>query len=216
MRPIPSTPSFALVGQPNEGKTTVMATLAEDDQAAISPIPGTTQSCRRYSVRIDGAEILVFYDTPGFENPEATLEWFENNRSLSDPLAAFIATFRDSGSFKQETEILKPLSEGAAVIYVADASRPVRPVDRQEVEILRLTGVRRIGVINSKEGRGEYLNDWKEVMARDFNHIHEFNGHRATFQDRLKLLEAARQLGLYWLLLNEPPEPAILPGGAHA
>ena len=31
-----------------------------------------------------------------------------------------------------------------------------------------------------------------------------------------QFIEAARQLGLYWLLLNEPPEPAILPGAAYA
>jgi two-component system response regulator len=29
-----------------------------------------------------------------------------------------------------------------------------------------------------------------------------------------QFIEAARQLGLYWLLLNEPPEPDPLPGGA--
>src|SRR5438270_3640960 len=30
-----------------------------------------------------------------------------------------------------------------------------------------------------------------------------------------QFIEATRQLGLYWLLLNEPPEPALLPGGIH-
>jgi len=30
-----------------------------------------------------------------------------------------------------------------------------------------------------------------------------------------QFIEAARQLGLYWLLLNEPPEPVTLPGGTH-
>ena len=30
-----------------------------------------------------------------------------------------------------------------------------------------------------------------------------------------QFVEAARQLGLYWLLLNEPPEPDPLPGGMH-
>src|SRR5438876_679811 len=129
MRPIPAIPSFALVGQPNEGKTTVMATLAEDDQAVISPIPGTTQTCRRYPVLIDGTEVIVFYDTPGFQNAEAALEWFENNSSLSDALATFLTTFNGTAIFTQESEILKPLSEGAAAIYVADASRPVRLVD---------------------------------------------------------------------------------------
>ena len=198
MRPIPSIPSFALVGQPNEGKTTVMATLAEDDRAAISPVPGTTRSSRRYPVIVDGSEILVFFDTPGFENPAAALGWFEKNKELPDPLQAFISAFAGSPDFKQEKEIFQPLSQGAAAIYVADASRPIRQVDRQEVEILRLAGVRRIGVINSKEGRGQYLNDWKELMARDFNHIHEFNGHQATFRDRLRLLEAARAVIQEW------------------
>ena len=198
MPPVLSTPSFALIGQPNEGKTTIMATLAEDDKAKISPIPGTTQTCQRYPVTIDGNEILVFFDTPGFENAEAALAWFRGNQTLPDPLVTFIETFRATGEFPQELEILRPLAEGAAVIYVADASRPVRPVDQQEVEILRLTSTRRIGVINSKEGRGEYLEDWKRLMARDFNHVHEFNGHRATLKDRLRLLEAARAIIPEW------------------
>src|SRR4051812_17863072 len=94
MRPIPSIPSFALVGQPNEGKTTVMATMAEDDHAAeISPVPGTTRTCRRYPVVLNGEEIFVFYDTPGFENPAGVLKWFQDNQSLKDPLATFLATF---------------------------------------------------------------------------------------------------------------------------
>jgi len=198
MPSIPSIPSFALVGQPNEGKTTIMATLAEDDRARISPIPGTTQVCQRYPVTIDGNEVLVFFDTPGFENAAAVSAWFTGNQNLKDPLSTFIETFRPTGEFPQEIEILKPLSEGAAVIYVADASRPVRSVDQQEVEILRLAGTRRIGVINSKEGRGEYLKEWKRFMSRDFNHVHEFNGHRATFKDRLRLLNAARAIIPEW------------------
>src|SRR6476661_5603177 len=129
MPPIPKTPSFALVGQPNEGKTTVMATLAEDDKAAISPVPGTTQTCRRYPVLLNGEEILVFFDTPGFENAAAVLKWFQDNSSLRDPLDAFLTTFREGPQFKKEVEILRPLGEGAAAVYVADASRPVRGVD---------------------------------------------------------------------------------------
>jgi hypothetical protein len=198
MRPIPSIPSFALVGQPNEGKTTVMATLAEDDQAEISSTPGTTRFGRRYPVLIDGAEILIFHDTPGFENPEAVLQWFRDNHELDDPLQSFIDTFADTGRFHQEVEILKPLAAGAAAIYIADASRPVRPVDKDDVEILRLAGVRRIGVINPKERDGEYLHEWKKFMNTDFNHIHEFNAHRATFKDRIKLLEAARAIMQEW------------------
>jgi hypothetical protein len=198
MLPIPKTPSFALVGQPNEGKTTVMATMAEDDQAAISPVPGTTQTCRRYPVLLKNEEILVFYDTPGFENTAAVLKWFQDNRALREPLETFLTTFASGDRFRKEVEILKPLGEGAAAMYVADASRPVRGVDEQEVEILRLSGVRRIGVVNSKEEESPYLDDWRRLMSRDFNHIHQFNGHQATFRDRIHLLEAARAVIQEW------------------
>ena len=40
-------PKFAIIGEPNEGKSTLVATLAEDDKAKISPIAGTTT--RRYT-----------------------------------------------------------------------------------------------------------------------------------------------------------------------
>lgn len=200
MRPVPPLPTFAVVGQPNEGKTTVMATLAENDQALISPIPGTTVKAQRYPVCLDDQELLVFWDTPGFENSGEVLEWFKQHEGADHNLAGrFIAAFSMSGRFQPECEILRPLAEGAAVIYVVDASRPVRPVDRWEIDILRRCGNPRIGVINPKEGGpGEFLADWQHVMATDFNHRHEFNGHRATFRDRMDLLRAIRAVIPEW------------------
>ena len=37
-----SVPRFAVVGHPNKGKSSIVATLAEDDAVQISPLPGTT------------------------------------------------------------------------------------------------------------------------------------------------------------------------------
>lgn len=198
MRPIPPVPTFAVVGQPNEGKTTVMATLAENDAAAISPIPGTTTTCQRYPVLLDGQEVLVFWDTPGFENTSEVLQWFRAHEAEGGSLAQrFRDEFLPSARYPEECEIFKPLAEGAAIIYVVDASRPVRAVDRQQVEILRLCGNARIGVINSKQDES-FLAEWQELMARDFNHRHLFNAHRATFRDRLHLLEAVRYVIPEW------------------
>jgi ribosome biogenesis GTPase A len=47
-------PEFAVVGHPNEGKSSVLSTLAEDDSVRISPVPGETRECRRFPVRVDG------------------------------------------------------------------------------------------------------------------------------------------------------------------
>ena len=33
-------PTFAVVGQPNKGKSSIVATLAEDERLAIGPTPG--------------------------------------------------------------------------------------------------------------------------------------------------------------------------------
>ena len=66
-------PEFAIIGHPNEGKSSVLSTLAEDDSVRISPIPGETTECRTFPVVIDGKEVLRFTDTPGFQNPRRVL-----------------------------------------------------------------------------------------------------------------------------------------------
>ncbi len=55
-------PAFAILGHPNEGKSSVVATLAEDDSVRISPVPGETKKCRVYPVFVDADEIIRFID----------------------------------------------------------------------------------------------------------------------------------------------------------
>jgi hypothetical protein len=56
-------PTFAVVGQPNKGKSSIVATLAEDERIAIAPTPGTTRSAHRYTLSIDGTP--QFHDGEG-------------------------------------------------------------------------------------------------------------------------------------------------------
>ena len=67
------TPEIAIMGHPNEGKSSVLSTLAEDDSVRVSPTPGETTRCRTFPVVIDGREVLRFTDTPGFQNPGRVL-----------------------------------------------------------------------------------------------------------------------------------------------
>ena len=41
-------PSFAVVGHPNEGKSSVVATLTENDRIRVSPVPGETVKAAEY------------------------------------------------------------------------------------------------------------------------------------------------------------------------
>ena len=60
-------PRFAIVGHPNKGKSSIVATLAEDNEVAISDTPGTTTQSRAYPLRIDGEVLYELVDTPGFQ-----------------------------------------------------------------------------------------------------------------------------------------------------
>lgn len=71
--------TFAIVGHPNEGKSSVVSTLTEDDSVRITPIPGETTVCRTFPVVIDGIEIIRFVDTPGFQSPKAALAWLREH-----------------------------------------------------------------------------------------------------------------------------------------
>jgi len=194
-----STPEFAVVGHPNEGKSSVVSTLAEDDSVRISPIPGETLFCRRFPVVIDGKEIIGFVDTPGFQNPLSTLEWM---RHYSGPDEAIAAAFRrahlEDPNFKDDCELFAPIAEGAGIIYVVDGTRPVRNVDRAEMEVLRLTGRPRMAVINCKEEETRYLDQWKNEFRKHFNAVRVFNAHKATYAERIDLLETLKRIDQDW------------------
>lgn len=193
-------PAFAVIGHPNEGKSSVVSTLAEDDSVRISPIPGETKRCREYPVTVDGREVIRFIDTPGFQQPRATLAWLSANEAAgAELLSAFIAAHRRDPEFTDECELFGPLADGAGVIFVVDGSRPVRRVDRMEMEILRLTGLPRMAVINTKEkNRPEFLDEWKAEARKHFNTIRVFDAQRATYAERIDLLESLKNIDPDW------------------
>ena len=89
-------PEFAVLGHPNEGKSSVVSTLTEDDKIKVSRIPGETTVSRTYTVKIDGESIIRFVDTPGFQVPRQTLAWF--TAFDGDPasiIEQFIETFKN-------------------------------------------------------------------------------------------------------------------------
>ncbi len=188
-------PIFAIIGHPNEGKSSVLSTLAEDDSVRISPIPGETTEVQNFPVTIDGQEIIRFVDTPGFQNPRQTLVWMQAyNGPTNQLLAAFIAAHRDDPDFRDDCSLLTPVAQGAGVIFVVDGSRPLRNMDKAEMEILRLTGAPRLAVINSKGEDSRYLDQWHAEFRKHFNAIRVFNSSRANYAQRIELLESLKAI----------------------
>lgn len=188
-------PTFAIIGHPNEGKSSVLSTLAEDDTVRISSVPGETTEVQAFPVVIDGREVIRFIDTPGFQNPRQTLEWMQQYQGAGEQLVpTFLAAHGGDPTFYDDCQLLTPIAAGAGVIFVVDGSRPVRNVDRMEMEILRLTGVPRMAVINSKEDDSTYLPDWHADFRKHFNAIRVFNSCRANYLQRIELLQSLQSI----------------------
>jgi hypothetical protein len=186
-----SPPAFAVLGHPNEGKSSVVSTLTENERVRVSRTPGETRRCHRFEIARNGQSALEIFDTPGFENPAATLAWFQAWTGPEEALIpAFIEAHRDRPDFRNDLELLEPLRRRAGILYVADPSRPLREVDRQEMELLRLTGLPRLALLNAKRDNDSFLPAWREALNRRFNLVRDFNAHRATFPERIALLEA--------------------------
>ncbi len=194
-----SVPAFAIIGHPNEGKSTIVSTLAEDDSVCVSPVPGETRECMEFPVMVDGKEIIRFIDTPGFQNPRKTLEWIHNHDDAhSGTLKAFISEKQSDADFADECKLLTPVSQGAGIIYIVDGSRPLRKTDIIEMEILRLTGQPRIAIINSKDDDTVFIQEWKTEFLKHFNSVRLFNGHTATYLERIELLESLKAIFQDW------------------
>ncbi|MGD9202090.1 MAG: DUF3482 domain-containing protein [Chitinispirillia bacterium] len=194
-----SVPVFAVLGHPNEGKSSVVSTLTENDKIRISSTPGETIHSKAYSVIIDNEEIIRFVDTPGFQVPKKTLVWFKAYTGTEDNIVkAFINEHSDNEIFKDECELFKPVVQGAGIIYVVDGSKPVRSDDKAEMEILRLTGKPRMAIINSKAENEEYLPDWKNEFRKTFNSIRIFNSNKANYIERIALLTGLKSIDQDW------------------
>lgn len=191
-----ATPIFAIVGAVNHGKSSVVSTLAENDQVRISAQPGETVECQRFALH----DLFVFYDTPGFQNAIEALAELAPAAQAREPLALFrefIARHRGDDAFEAERLLFQPVVEGAGVIYVVDGSEPLLEIHAAEMEILRLTGAPRLAIIN-RTSADDHVADWKRRLGLHFMAVREFNAHHATFADRLELLETLAGLEQSW------------------
>ncbi len=188
-------PEFVIAGHPNEGKSSVLSTLTEDDSVRISPYPGETRMCRSFPVVVDGAEIIRFVDTPGFQNPLRSLKWMQKYSGPSkDIVKAFIDEHGHDPAFKDDCELLAPIHRAHGVIFVVDGSRPIRRADKAEMEILRIIGRPRMAVINCKKDQEQFIKSWQEEFRKHFNTIRIFNSCLATFRNRIDLLQSLKAI----------------------
>lgn len=202
-------PTFAVVGHPNKGKSSIVATLAEDDQIAISNTPGTTRKANAHTLRMDGQDLYVLVDTPGFQRAAAVLEWLKNRAASASErpecVAAFVAEHEHDDRFRDECELLKPIVAGAGILYVVDGTKPYGREYELEMQILQWTGSPRMALINMI-GEDDYSLQWRAALDQYFSIVRSFDAMNADFANRLGLLRAFAELDQHWRV---PLESAI-------
>lgn len=189
---------LAIMGHPNAGKSSVVATLTENDGIRIGNAPGTTTRSDHYPVTIDGRTQIEFIDTPGFQNPGDVLEWFRAHGQEEHVAAAFIEAHGADPLYVHDCELLRPVARGAGIILVVDGSTRIRQKDRDEIELLRLTRRPRMAILNNLTNRENYLSQWDSELRMSFNSVREFNAHRATYAERIDLLNALKSIEQGW------------------
>ncbi|MGU9957705.1 MAG: DUF3482 domain-containing protein [Arenicellales bacterium WSBS_2016_MAG_OTU3] len=197
-----STPRFAVVGHPNKGKSSIVATLAQDDSVIISRLPGTTMKCRSFPMLLDGEVLYELIDTPGFQRARKVLAWLiahcESTAQRPAAVKAFIETYQNTDKFVDECELLAPMVEGAGILYVVDGTKPFGPEYEAEMEILRWTGQPSMALINLI-GDGDHVEQWRSALGQYFRIVRVFNAMTAEFEKRVSLLRAFGEMRDDWL-----------------
>ncbi len=198
---VEQTPKFAVVGHPNKGKSSIVATLAQDASVQISMTPGTTVKCREFPMRIDGQVQYVLVDTPGFQRARRALEWMREHETSAAERPAIVRRFVEEHSggdvFNDECELLSPLIAGAGLLYVVDGSRPYGSEYEAEMEILRWTGQPSMALINMI-GDDDFVEEWSNALGQYFRIVRVFDALDAEFSKRLELLRAFGELREQW------------------
>lgn len=194
-------PTFVVVGNVNQGKSSVTAALSENTGIPIDSYPGTTRQAGTYVFRSGDRELFRLIDTPGFQQPRQVLRWLRERATSASARPAAVRAFVDehaaSDEFRDEVELLRPILDGAGILYVVDASSHLEPSNEAEMEILRWTGQPAMALLNRVRDR-DHAEEWRPTLRQFFHIVRDFDAHAARFADRVGLLRGFREIRPEW------------------
>lgn len=196
-----SVPRFAIVGHPNKGKSSLVATLASDTSVPIAAESGTTRETLAYPMRVRGETLYELMDTPGFQRARRALAWMQEraHSAAERPQAVrlFVEEMAADPSFEAEVQLLRPIAEGAGIIYVVDGAVPYGAEYEAEMEVLRWSGQPSLAVINPIGAR-TYVSAWRDALGQYFKVVREIDVLAAGLEQRIELLQAFGELKDSW------------------
>lgn len=120
----------SILGRPNVGKSTLLNTLLGEKVAIVSDKPQTTRTTIQGILTLPGAQ-LVFVDTPGIHRPDTLI----NKKMMKSVTAA--------------------LEGRDLLLFMAECTKPVGPLDEQAVELVRQVPTPALLLLNKVDRLGD-------------------------------------------------------------
>lgn len=194
-------PVFAVVGHPNQGKSSVVSTLVQDDHIAISPVSGTTREAHRYRLMLGQETLYELVDTPGFQRARQVLDWCtaHSDGAADRPraLADFVHQYQQDPRYADDCALLAPVLEGAGIVYVVDPAQPFNATFEAELTLLSWTAQPRLALLNPL-GQGRHEAQWQAALQQYFSLVRTFNPLLAPFEQHLGLLRSMAEIHAPW------------------
>ena len=196
-------PAFAVVGHPNKGKSSIVATLTRQDAVRISEISGTTTKAQAFDLVLDGHTHYSLIDTPGFQRPRQVLDWLvrhnPNAAQRRQTIGEFLHQQQQASKtrYPDELELLSPILAGAGILYVVDGSLPYSAEFEAEMTLLQWTGQPRMALINPIGGEA-HVAQWQNALSQYFSIVRVFDPMTADLDKQLTVLRAFAELHEDW------------------
>ena len=175
----------------------MVATLAEQEDVAISPLPGTTRRAREFTFYVDGEPQYTLVDTPGFQRAREVALWLQDQGGDASArpghVRRFVEMHRTDPRFVDEVELLQPIINGASILYVVDAAKPYGAEYELDMQILQWSGRPRMALIN-RIGTGDFRDQWRKALGQYFSIVRDFDAVHADFETRLGVLRGLAEL----------------------
>ncbi|RDU37253.1 tRNA uridine-5-carboxymethylaminomethyl(34) synthesis GTPase MnmE [Neobacillus piezotolerans] len=145
--------STVIVGRPNVGKSSLLNSLAQENKAIVTDIPGTTRDVIEEYVNVRGVPLRLL-DTAGIRETEDIVEKIgvERSRQVLKEADLILLVLNNSDQLTDEDRNIFKAVEGMDAIIIVNKTDLPQAINMEEV--MALAGSRRIVATSLLEDRG--------------------------------------------------------------
>ena len=180
-------PTFAFIGKPNNGKSSMISALTFDDRIEVSKSVGTTKKALQYSYYYKQKVVCNFFDTPGFEQAKKIVTFIKEQRSEyfgHGVLDAFVSQYSADARMQKDIEIIRAVLASDFIVFVIDVSQHYNQnVIGYEFEILQFLK-KPVLILLNKIQKQDYTQEWQEALRKyNLTNIHPINPLNSSYEN---------------------------------